>query len=411
MIAMNFDPLTVNLGASVSTFLMAIVLLYQARGFPPGIRGLKDWGMGCAVIFFAALFTSLRGIVPDFVSIVLGSLAIEVGWALVWIGLLRFNERGIPTRLLISVILLSLLLVAYFTYVEYSSRARVMIVSGTSVLLFALCLITVLKGRPGQSLRFSEAITALFFFVEIIISLARVALAIWIEQPQADLLTPTLRQQLYLADFAGYALGILLMGVGLILMANDRLKEELQYLAGHDTLTGAFSRRAFIDLAEREQARGQRSGQSMALLMLDLAHFKAINDSHGHQVGDQILQRFAEIAQGCLRRQDIFGRYGGEEFMVMLPDTARDMALAVAERICATVAKTPVMVQGRDRPIRISVSIGVAVGDDKTSLDRLIGLADQAMYRAKAAGRNRVEYAEVSEEFVNRPAGIPAVAG
>lgn len=408
MMAMNFDPLTLNLGAAVSAFLMAIVLLYQARGLPPGIRGMREWGAGCALIFFAAIFTSLRGIVPDFVSIVLGSLAIEAGWAMVCIGLLRFNERRSLARPLAAAILLSLLAVVYFTHVEFSPRARVIIVPGTSALLFGLCLMTVLKGRTEQRLRFSEAITALFFFIEILISLARAALAIWNEPPQAGLLPPTLLQQFYHADFAGYALGTLLMGVGLILMANDRLKEELQFLVGHDALTGAFARRAFIDLAEREQARSRRSGQSMALLMVDLDHFKDVNDSYGHQVGDRVLQGFAGIAQGCLRRQDILGRYGGEEFMVLLPDASHDMAMTVAQRICTTVATTPVLVRGGDGPIRITVSIGVAVGDDKTSLDRLIGLADQAMYRAKTAGRNRIEYAE---ESVNDPAGIPAAAG
>jgi len=404
---MPLDPDTVVAGTLASSFLMAIVLFFQARSFPPGIRGLRDWSMGCALIFFAALLTSLRGIVPDFISIVLGSLAIEVGFALIYVGLRRFNERGIPTRVLVTMILLSLLAVAYFTHVEYSFRARVMIVSGANALLFGLCLVTVLKGRSGHSLRFSDGFTALFFFAEILISLARMALAIWIEPPQIESLPVTLNQQLYQADLAGYALGVLLMAVGFILMANDRLKEELQYLAAHDTLTGAFARRAFIDLAEREQARGQRSGQPMALLMLDLDHFKAINDNYGHQMGDRVLHRFAEIAQGCLRRQDILGRYGGEEFIVLLPDTARDTAVTVAERICVTVAKTPVVVPGR-KPVGISVSIGVAVGDEKISLDRLIGLADQAMYRAKAAGRNRVEYAEAS---INDPSGIPAATG
>jgi len=408
---MQPDPLILIVGTLVSAFLAALVLFFQARGFPSSIRGLRDWGMGCALIFFAALFNSLRGLVPDFVAIVLGSLALEAGLAMVYLGLLRFNNRAIPIRWLATAILLSVLTVFYFTHVENSFRARVIIVPGTNALLFGLCLMAILKGRPGHSLRFSDAFAILFFFAEVLISLARVALAIWAEPPQADFLSSTSIQQFYHADLAGYTLGTLLMAVGLILLANDRLKEELQYLAGHDTLTGAFSRRAFIDLAEREQSRGQRSGQSMALLMVDLDHFKAINDSHGHQVGDQVLQRFVEIAQSCLRRQDILGRYGGEEFMVLLPDTARATALMVAERICATVAKIPIVLREQDSPIRISVSIGVVVGDNKVSLDRLIGLADQAMYRAKAAGRNRVEYAEVSEESVTDPAGIPAAAG
>ncbi|MCX7176305.1 MAG: GGDEF domain-containing protein [Proteobacteria bacterium] len=406
---MQPDPLVLVVGTLVSAFLAAIVLLFQARGFPPDIRGLREWGMGCALIFVAALFNGLRGMLPDFVAIVLGSLAIEAGIAMVYIGLLRFNDRAIPTRLLVAVMLLNLLSLVYFTHFEYSFRARVIIVPGTTALLFGLCLIAVLKGRPGHKLRFGDGFATLFFFAETLISLARVALAIWVEPPPADLLTATLSQQLYQADLSGYSLGTLLMAVGLILMANDRLKEALQYLAGHDTLTGAFARRAFIDLAEREQARGRRSGQPMVLLMVDLDHFKTVNDSHGHQVGDLVLQRFAGIAQACLRRQDIFGRYGGEEFMVMLPDTSRDTALMVAERICATVAKTPVIIEGQDSSIRITVSIGVAVGDYKTGLDRLIGLADEAMYRAKAAGRNRVEYA--ADAPVNDQAGIPAATG
>jgi len=413
---MQPDPLVLIAGTLVSAFMVAIVLFIQARGLPTDIRGLREWGLGCALIFCAALFNSLRGIVPDLISIVLGNLAIEAGVAVVYIGLLRFNERDIPIRLLATVIGLSLLVLVYFTLVEDSFRARVIIVPGTNALLFGFCLMAILSGRTGHGLRFSDGFTALFFIVEMLISLSRVALAIWKDPLQIDAMAAAWIQQIYYSDLAGLPLGTLFMAIGLILMSNDRLKEKLLYLAAHDNLTGAFSRRAFIDLAEREQARGARSGQPVALLMVDLDHFKAVNDSHGHQAGDQVLQRFVEIAQGCLRRQDVFGRYGGEEFMVLLPETARDKALVVAERICTTVATTPIMVRGNDQPVRISVSIGVAVGDYKTSVDHLTGLADAAMYRAKAAGRNRIEYAETSETSgtsvsADVSAGIPATAG
>ena len=411
---MHPDPLILIVGTLVSSFMVAAVLFFQARDFPADIRGLREWGLGCGLVFFAALFNSLRGMIPDFIAIVLGNLAIEAGIAMVYIGLLRFNERDIPARLLATVILLSLLVLVFFTHVEGSFRARVIVLTGTNALLFGLCLMAVLKRRPGHSLHASEGFTALFFMVEILISLSRMALAIWKSPVQIDAMPEAWMQGVYYADLAGLPLGTLFMAVGLILMSNDRLKERLLYLAAHDTLTGAFSRRAFIELAEREQVRGQRTGQPAALLMVDLDYFKVVNDNYGHLAGDQVLRQFAEIAQGCLRRQDIFGRYGGEEFMVLLPDTARDTALMVAERIRTTAANTSVKVRGQDRPIRITVSIGVAVGDYRTSLDRLTGLADEAMYRAKAAGRNRVEYAEtpvMSAASVTDSAEIPATAG
>ncbi|MEK7737993.1 MAG: hypothetical protein AAB319_09600, partial [Pseudomonadota bacterium] len=126
---MNLDPHTLVVGATISAFLMAIVLIYLAHSFPPGIRGLREWGIGLVLIFFAALFGSLRGMVPDFVSIVLGNLAVVAGLALIYIGLLRFNDRGLPMRWLAAVILLNLLAVAYFTHVEFSFRIRVTIVT------------------------------------------------------------------------------------------------------------------------------------------------------------------------------------------------------------------------------------------------------------------------------------------
>ena len=124
--------------------------------------------------------------------------------------------------------------------------------------------------------------------------------------------------------------------------------------------------------------------------MLDLDHFKAINDSRGHQAGDQVLRAVASIIQTNLRQIDVVGRYGGEEFVVLLPETARMTALAVAKRLCAAVAVQSVELSGESLPITISVGMAVGFGDAALNLEEMLERADRALYAAKATGRNRV---------------------
>lgn len=169
-----------------------------------------------------------------------------------------------------------------------------------------------------------------------------------------------------------------------------RMEETLRQLATHDALTGLFNRRYFFTLAERELERSQRYGHPLALLMLDLDHFKAINDSRGHQAGDQVLRAVASIIQTNLRQIDVVGRYGGEEFVVLLPETARMTALAVAKRLCAAVAVQSVELSGESLPITISVGMAVGFGDAALNLEEMLERADRALYAAKATGRNRV---------------------
>jgi len=169
-----------------------------------------------------------------------------------------------------------------------------------------------------------------------------------------------------------------------------RMEETLRQLATHDALTGLFNRRYFFTLAERELERSQRYGHPLALLMLDLDHFKAINDSRGHQAGDQVLRAVAGIIQASLRQIDVVGRYGGEEFVVLLPETARATALAVAKRLCAAVAVQSVELPGECLPITISIGVAVGFGDVALNLEEMLERADRALYAAKATGRNRV---------------------
>lgn len=164
-----------------------------------------------------------------------------------------------------------------------------------------------------------------------------------------------------------------------------RLKAE--DLSRVDVLTGVLSRGAVLEALDKEVQRARRHGNGLACLMLDLDRFKAINDTHGHQFGDKALRRIARAVASLCRANDYLGRYGGEEFLLILPETRLDGAVAFAERVRREVAETPLHENGE----RITLSIGVTEWrNDDDSPDSLISEADRALFDAKAAGRNQV---------------------
>jgi diguanylate cyclase (GGDEF)-like protein/PAS domain S-box-containing protein len=172
-----------------------------------------------------------------------------------------------------------------------------------------------------------------------------------------------------------------------------RLENELRRRATTDMLTGIANRAHFIEQAEREFARARRYGRPMAVLLLDVDHFKQVNDRHGHRVGDEALKSIAYHLMATLRLTDIAGRHGGEEFAALLPETDEDGALIVAERLRRRIAESPVTPE-EGLVITLSVSIGVAtLLPDDPDLDAAIARADIALYAAKNHGRNRVEMA------------------
>ncbi len=169
-----------------------------------------------------------------------------------------------------------------------------------------------------------------------------------------------------------------------------RTEERLVELANTDELTGAANRRRFMELATQELERSRRYGRELALVMFDLDHFKQINDQWGHEAGDKALRVFVDEVRHELRGTDLVARFGGEEFLIMLPETGLDGARRVAERIRCRVENLRIMIEGRE--LRFTVSAGVArLTTGMTSLDALIKQSDDALYRAKDKGRNRVE--------------------
>jgi diguanylate cyclase (GGDEF)-like protein/hemerythrin-like metal-binding protein len=165
-----------------------------------------------------------------------------------------------------------------------------------------------------------------------------------------------------------------------------KVEEEIRHLAYYDPLTSAWNRRHFEEVVEAEMHRSLRYGQPLALLVMDIDHFKRINDAFGHAVGDGVLEQLAERSRGAIRLSDSLTRWGGEEFIVLMPNTNLAMATILAERI-----RTHILANTFDPAGQITVSLGVAEYLPPAALEPWLERADQAMYRAKHGGRNRVE--------------------
>lgn len=171
-----------------------------------------------------------------------------------------------------------------------------------------------------------------------------------------------------------------------------QLESKLQQQANTDELTGIDNRRYFFDQAEQEMRRARRFNRELSVLMIDLDHFKKINDTLGHAVGDLVLQGVVKAIKDCLRNTDIVGRLGGEEFAAILPESGTEAAKEAATRMCQYIAKNPIVTEKATVPC--TVSIGLAQMDARDhSIDQLLQRADEALYRAKHNGRNRFETA------------------
>lgn len=171
------------------------------------------------------------------------------------------------------------------------------------------------------------------------------------------------------------------------------LQHELELQAHIDYLTSIPNRRHFLELAEYERARTQRYSNDLAIFMIDIDHFKKINDDYGHKAGDIVLQKTVQVMQSTLREVDVLGRMGGEEFALLLPQTNKQRAMEVASRLLTQVAENRVVLTD-DKVVNITLSIGVAVFKRQNDIDTLLQQADFGLYQAKSSGRNTVVFSE-----------------
>jgi diguanylate cyclase (GGDEF)-like protein len=179
-----------------------------------------------------------------------------------------------------------------------------------------------------------------------------------------------------------------LYSVSFLLYRTSQSETVLKRLATTDPLTGALNRRHYMELMAREQRRAERYSAVYSVLMVDIDHFKRVNDTHGHQVGDQAIQAMSEACQRALRPTDLLARYGGEEFIITLTHTDQIGAAKVAERLRESVSQIALATE--QGMLKFTISVGVSTYFKRSLLHEIIGRADQALYQAKTAGRNRV---------------------
>jgi len=377
---LGLDVRSVIVIAGIMSLMMAVALYFMKRNYPPSIEGLAEWATAPAILFVAALLFGARGRIPDALSIVVANLLLFSGTALLYFGSQRFFGLRQSIRLWSATILCVMPPLAWFAVVAPHHGVRVTITAGfMAVLSLTHARLVMARGPRTFSTYFTGGALLTLTAAQVL----RFAESFQLPAVDGALDNTSPGQGAYVSV---YAFSVLAATIGMILMATDRLRGELEHLATHDSLTGCLNRRALIEACALELARCRRNQQVMSVLLLDLDHFKAVNDTHGHLVGDRVLVDFADRVRALLRVPDRLGRFGGEEFVVLLPETSLDKARVVAERIRRDIEQAD-----GDLPRR-TVSIGVTVSfPDDPDLDGLLARADAALYQAKEGGRNRVE--------------------
>jgi diguanylate cyclase (GGDEF)-like protein len=386
LMPVNLDPHTLLISLVLTNVLMALSLYSAALGRNRNEKGdgIAKWAVAVMLEALAWALIATRGVTPDFFSVVVAH-GVKAGvHALVLAAIYEFQQRPWPRRQ--CLVPVGLVLLMAFLLVD-DQRGR--FVWGSLIYAFQLLLIgrALLQARETRGGRASKL---LFRGVLVLLAvLAMRAVSAWfgwgvIAQP-FSVGTPNPQQ---LLSYVVFLATTLLGSVGFVLMVKERSDREIMHLAMTDSLTQVYNRHALMERAEQLLAR--REGQALAFLMMDVDHFKVINDTYGHPTGDAVLRQVAGLLESRLRRSDIIGRYGGEEFCVIAPDIAEEGALALAESLREIMASRPV--PSDQGPISMTVSVGVSLCPygSRRNLKDVLEEADAALYEAKQEGRNRV---------------------
>ena len=381
---MHADVPTLMATILLASLTMAAVMLIVGWGMRR--EGLQVWAVGLAAHAAGYLALALSGQIDERLSVLAGNSLVALALALLLAAVWRFY--GVAQHWALVLVVPALLLAGLSQLMDNASARTVL-----SSLVFAAqaCAVAgALHRRRGHTVgRGARLVLAGMVALALLMLLRAAAAAGAAEGPFAH--DSTVQAVTFLGSF----MVLLATSLGFIFMTKERADEANRVLAAADPLTGAANRRSIIEALDRDVGRAIRTREPLALMMIDLDHFKRLNDVHGDLAGDAVLRGLVNVLRQRIRAQDIIGRYGGEEFLVVLPDTTLAGVQRLAEDLCRAVASH--CVTHRNQRITATVSIGVFGGrlEPGDSWDLLIHAADSALYRAKNAGRNRVEVTPV----------------
>lgn len=351
-------------------------------------KGLSLWGLGLVVNALSYPAFGLRDAGLPGVSILLTNALTALCLVIHTLALMAF-QRGrcdtLPRWLVWLPAVLNLVVAAALLH---DDRWRNVLVAGLqATLAFVLLSQAWAPGLHGRRLtgRWVVIVGASLLFVTMV---ARTGSMLWVSDWDVQFNVPT---QVQAATYFAVLAVLLLNSMGFVLMQMEHAVSQQHELASHDRLTGLYNRLALMELMDHHLALARRRHSPLALLMLDIDHFKVVNDQHGHLVGDEVLRQVAQRAQARMRSADMLARFGGEEFLALLPDTTIEGAHAVAEDIRRAVGDLPMLVNGVSIPVTISIGVHASLPTEgPTAAESMIDRSDQALYQAKHQGRNRV---------------------
>ncbi len=370
---------------AVFCLAMASAVLFFSWTQSRAVTALAWWAAGYGSGALGTALLSLRGKIPDLWSINLANALLLAACGCIWCGVRRFDGRHAPLAYALAASMLWLVACSVPTF--YASMAsRIILISSLTAVYAGLAAWELWRGRhDGLASRWPAMVLAgghgAMCLVRVPITL------LYIPPDGIDFFqVPFLAFGMLESLLHSFCTAFILVA-----MAKERAEKRHRRAAELDPLTDVPNRRGFFDLAQRMIDRSAVARRPLALLVLDLDHFKSVNDTFGHHVGDVVLTSFCRGVQPWLGPQDLFGRLGGEEFVALIPLDGGRSASEWAERIRDDFGASPFTV-GEER-VHATVSIGVATTTEAGyDLSALLAAADKALYRAKAKGRNRVEF-------------------
>jgi len=376
----------VQVAVSIMLFIVMGIAWRTQKTYP----GFGRWTASKLPHALGWLLVGLRGLIPDWASVVVANGLLFLAPVLLYEGIRQF--RGKPHHSVLNYLLLALLLgvFIYFTLLHPNVNARVLTITVFTALVIGQSAYSLFLDVPSE-LRPSFWFTALIFGLYDLVLILRVATA----ASMPALLSPFSADMWQSLVFLATIVMPIGWTFGFFMMTNDRLTLELRQaelglreMAATDFLTGALNRRAFLEMSQRELERARRNEQSLLMLIFDIDYFKEYNDNYGHIAGDDMLCSIVATCRINLRAVDVLSRWGGDEFVILLPDTDQAGGLNVAEKLrCAVADLCGSAVTGQ---AHTTISIGGALWMPGEDREEVLRRADNALYQAKERGRNCV---------------------